>query len=873
MREWQKAGFVRARIDGEVVDLADAVGLEKNRKHDIEVIVDRLELKDRVRARLTDSIETALKLADRLVKIETAPEGRARPESFLFSEKFACIDCGISYPEISPRLFSFNNPFGACGECGGLGNVPSFDPELLLPDQRLSIRAGAVAPWREKDTVYHRQMLRALAKHFGFSLDEPWRKLSARVKQVLLHGSGDEEIRFTYESGGRRHSYRQVFEGVIPQLERAYEEAGEISKEEYEGWMTPRPCAGCSGTRLRREALFIKIGGRTIAEMTGLSVREALDAFSSLKLDPMRMEIARRILKEIVERLGFMMNVGLEYLTLDRPAATLSGGEGQRIRLATQIGSSLVGVLYILDEPSIGLHQRDHRRLLATLEQLRDLGNTVIVVEHDEITILAADHVVDLGPGAGVHGGRVVAEGTPEAIKANPESLTGLYLSRRRVIETPKVRRKGDGRSLVLVGARANNLRDLTVEFPLGIFTCVTGVSGSGKSTLVNDTLYRVLAARLYGAKQRPGEHDRLEGLEHLDKVIDVSQAPIGRTPRSNPATYTGLFADVRQLFAQLPDSRMRGYRAGRYSFNVKGGRCEACTGDGIIRIEMHFLPDIYVTCQTCGGKRYNRETLEIRYKGKSIAEVLDLTVAQALEQMENIPAIRAKLSTLADVGLDYIRLGQSATTLSGGEAQRIKLAKELARRQTGRTLYMLDEPTTGLHFDDIAEAPRRPPPAHGHGELGDRHRAQPRRHQDRRPRHRSRPRGGRPGRPACSPPESPRRLRPAWNPTRAGSSARRSAEEPRLLPRGAGPADTRRSVKRILLAVLLARVAAFRDSRPFGAGDGRRRRCASQPSHVPRPGSNPSTTSPPRHPGSSGALTPTTRPSSACESAIPWGT
>ena len=564
------------------------------------------------------------------------------------------------------------------------------------------MRAGAIAPWRERHSVYHRQMLKALAKHYKFNLDTAWRKLRKSVKSVLLYGSGNEEIRFRYESGGRRHTYTQVFEGVVPELDRIFEEtSGNLAREEYEAWMAPRDCESCGGTRLRKEALFIKVGGRSIAEMTRFSVREAFEAFSSLELDPMRMEIARRILKEIVERLGFMMNVGLEYLTLDRPAGTLSGGEGQRIRLATQIGSSLVGVLYILDEPSIGLHQRDHRRLLATLEQLRDLGNTVIVVEHDETTILAADHVVDLGPGAGIHGGEVVAEGRPDDIKRSEKSLTGLYLSRKRVIEMPKRRRKGDGRTLVLKGARENNLRNLQVKFPLGVFTCVTGVSGSGKSTLVNDTLYRILAQKLYGGRVRAGEYDQLEGVEHLDKVIDVSQSPIGRTPRSNPATYTGLFTDVRQIFARLPESRVRGYQAGRYSFNVKGGRCEACSGDGILRIEMHFLPDIYVTCQTCGGKRYNRETLEIRFKGKNIAEVLALTVAQALEVMTNIPAIRIKLQTLADVGLDYITLGQAATTLSGGEAQRIKLAKELSKRQTGRTLYILDEPTTGLHFDD----------------------------------------------------------------------------------------------------------------------------------------------------------------------------
>ena len=704
MRDWQKAGFVRARIDGELIELAEAVGLEKNRKHDLDVLVDRLAVKEAIRSRLHDSIEQALKLADRIVRIEIVRSNGEVETSRLFSEKFACIECGVSYPDIAPRMFSFNNPHGACPECGGLGSKATFDPELVIPDPRLSLRAGAVAPWREKDSVFHRQALQALAGHARFDLDTPWSKLPKQAREIILHGSGDTELLFSYESAGRKHRYRQVFEGVIPELERQYASAGEIQREELQGWMSARICEACGGARLRPEARFVKIAGRHIAEMTAVSVRQAYETFSALELDPMRMEIARRILKEIVERLGFMMNVGLEYLTLDRGAATLSGGEGQRIRLATQIGSSLVGVLYILDEPSIGLHQRDHRRLLATLEQLRDLGNTVLVVEHDEATILAADHVIDMGPGAGVRGGRIIAEGTPKEIQENPESLTGLYLSGKRSIPVPKKRREGDGRALVVTGARENNLRDITVHFPLGLFTCVTGVSGSGKSTLVNDTLYRVLAQKLYGAKDRPGGHDRIEGIEHLDKVIDVSQAPIGRTPRSNPATYTGLFAPIRDLFAGLPDSRMRGYKAGRYSFNVKGGRCEACTGDGIIRIEMHFLPDIYVTCQECGGRRYNRETLEIRYKGKNIAEMLDLTVAQALEVMENIPTVKEKLQTLTDVGLDYIHLGQSATTLSGGEAQRIKLAKELSKRQTGRTLYILDEPTTGLHFEDVGK-------------------------------------------------------------------------------------------------------------------------------------------------------------------------
>ncbi|OGP84862.1 MAG: excinuclease ABC subunit A [Deltaproteobacteria bacterium RBG_13_65_10] len=703
MRDWQKAGFVRARIDGDLVELADAMGLDKNKKHDLEVVVDRLVIKETIRARLSDSIETALKLAERIVKIEIVKAGGGVEQSHLFGEKFACIDCEISYPEIEPRMFSFNNPFGACPECGGLGSKATFDPELIVPDTRLSLRAGAIDPWRERHSVYHKHALDALAKHYKFSLDTPWKNLPKRVKDVVLLGSGEEELPFTYESAGKKHVYRQVFEGVIPELERAHRSASnDLAKEEYEGWMNANPCAACGGTRLRREARFIKIAGRSISEMTALSVREAYESVSEITLSPMKMEIARRILKEIVERLGFMMNVGLEYLTLDRPAGTLSGGEGQRIRLATQIGSSLVGVLYILDEPSIGLHQRDHRRLLTTLKQLRDLGNTVLIVEHDESTILAADDVIDMGPGAGVHGGRIVAQGTPEEIKNNPESLTGLYLSRRKSIPLPKKRRCGDGRALIVQGARENNLCNLTAKFPLGVFTCVTGVSGSGKSSLVNDTLYRALAQALYRAKERAGAHDRIEGVEHLDKVIDVSQAPIGRTPRSNPATYTGLFTHMRDLFAQLPESRVRGYKAGRYSFNVKGGRCEACAGDGIIRIEMHFLPDIYVTCQTCGGRRYNRETIEIRYKGKNIAEVLDLTVVQAMELMENIPAVKEKLQTLVDVGLDYITLGQSATTLSGGEAQRIKLAKELSKRQAGRTLYILDEPTTGLHFDDI---------------------------------------------------------------------------------------------------------------------------------------------------------------------------
>lgn len=732
----RKDGYIRVRVDGVIRELEEKIELDKNKKHDIEVVVDRLVIREGIAQRTADSLETALKLADGIVLVNVLG-GR----DLLFSEKLACIDCGISYPEMSPRMFSFNSPYGACPDCDGLGIKMELDPDLLVPDKTKSLREGAIAPWEGSSSTYLYQMLEALADHYHFSLDTPFQDLPEQVQRVILYGSGEEEILFTYRNDHRKYSYRAKYEGIIGEMMRRYKEtSSDYSRESIEAYMKTHVCTTCGGNRLKKESLSIKINGMAISDFTRLSIKEALDTLSKLSFTSQQMKIAEPILKEIRNRLGFLMKVGLAYLTLDRPSATLSGGEGQRIRLATQIGSGLVGVLYILDEPSIGLHQRDNQRLLGTLKDLKELGNTVLVVEHDEETIRAADYVIDLGPGAGKQGGYVVACGTPEEIMANPNSLTGRYLKGDLSIPIPKTRRpvrtdhgpwpmesegkvKGErrktrrekqptldresqttnrGQWLTIVGAREHNLKNITVEIPLGVMTCITGVSGSGKSTLITEILYKELAHRFYRTKERGGEHDKILGWEYIDKVIDIDQSPIGRTPRSNPATYTGVFSLIRDLFAQVPESRMRGYKPGRFSFNVKGGRCEACQGDGVIKIEMHFLPDVYVTCEVCKGQRYNRETLEIKYKGKTIADVLDMTVAEALDFLENIPGIRKKLQTLYDVGLDYIHLGQPATTLSGGEAQRIKLAKELSRQDTGRTLYILDEPTTGLHFEDI---------------------------------------------------------------------------------------------------------------------------------------------------------------------------
>ena len=694
----RKEGFARVIIDGNQLDLAEEITLDKNKKHDIDIIVDRLIIKEGIQRRLADSLETALSHAEGIVKVAIV-DG----ETMLFSEALACIDCGISYPEMTPRMFSFNNPYGACPDCTGLGTRMYFDADLVVPNPDLSLREGAIVPWEKRLSGWFHLTLEALAKAYEFDIRTPFKKLPEKARQIILYGSGKDKVEFWWEEdGGRRHTYQKEFEGVLNNLERRFRETdSEQVREELEKYMNVMPCPTCNGARLKKEALFIRVGESNIQQVTALSIKDALAFFSNLELTEKEEGIARRILKEIRERLNFLVNVGLDYLSLDRSSGTLSGGEGQRIRLATQIGSSLVGVLYILDEPSIGLHQRDNARLLQTLKHLRDIGNTVLVVEHDEETILEADHVIDMGPGAGVHGGEVVAQGTPAEIMADPASLTGKYLSGELCIGVPEKRRKAK-KFLKVIGASENNLKDVEVKIPLGIMTCVTGVSGSGKSTLIIDTLYRVLGQRLYRSRERAGAVRDVTGLEALDKVINIDQSPIGRTPRSNPATYTGLFTDVRDLFAQLPESKMRGYKPGRYSFNVKGGRCEACSGDGIIKIEMHFLPDVFVTCEVCKGARYNRETLEVRYKSKSIADVLDMTVSQAAQFMEHIPRIKNKLTTLEEVGLGYIKLGQSATTLSGGEAQRVKLAKELSKRATGRTIYILDEPTTGLHFADI---------------------------------------------------------------------------------------------------------------------------------------------------------------------------
>jgi len=670
------------------------------------VVVDRIVVREGLETRLADSFRTALDLADGIAILETAPrDGEGEPERLTFSEKFACPVSGFTIPEIEPRLFSFNAPFGACPSCDGLGVELFFDERLIVPDVTLKIADGALAPWRKGKSPYFLQTIEAIAKHYGFNQNARWKDLDPKVQEVFLRGSGKEEIKFRYDEGGRVYQVERPFEGVIPNMERRYRETdSNWIREEFEQYQNNRPCGTCGGHRLRAEALAVKIGGLHVGEVVQMSIREALAWIEAVPdhLTNQKNEIARAIVKEIRERLGFLNNVGLEYLTLSRNAGTLSGGESQRIRLASQIGSGLTGVLYVLDEPSIGLHQRDNDRLLTTLKNLRDQGNTVIVVEHDEEAIREADYVFDIGPGAGVHGGQVVAHGTPAQIMANEGSLTGDYLAGRREISVPATRRKGNGKKLTVKKATGNNLQDVTVDFPLGKFICVTGVSGGGKSTLTIETLYKNAAQKLNGARTAPAPCETIKGFEHLDKVIDIDQRPIGRTPRSNPATYTGAFTPIRDWFAGLPESKARGYKPGRFSFNVKGGRCEACQGDGLIKIEMHFLPDVYVTCETCKGARYNRETLEIRFKGKSIADVLDMTVEDAQEFFKAVPSIREKMDALVRVGLGYIKVGQQATTLSGGEAQRVKLSKELAKRSTGRTLYILDEPTTGLHFEDV---------------------------------------------------------------------------------------------------------------------------------------------------------------------------
>jgi excinuclease ABC subunit A len=693
-----REGYVRVKVDGELIDLSEDIPLDKKRKHTIQVVVDRLELKKGIEKRLTDSMETAVRLGQGTAMVE-----ELGGQVLLFSEKFACPEHGVSLGEISPRLFSFNNPVGACETCGGLGVKIRFDPDLVVPNYDLSLKEGAIAPWEHRNSVFFHQMIEALAKHYGFDTRMPFRRLTKQIQEMLLYGSGGEEIDFYYERDGRNHFFRKTYEGVIPNLERKYREnEGEDSVDEIGRYMSTVPCVSCGGARLKKEARHVLVGNMPIHELTALSIRETSIFMENLQLDTRRNEIGRRIIKEIRDRLGFLEKVGLDYLTLGRSAATLSGGESQRIRLATQVGSSLVGVLYILDEPSIGLHQRDNQRLLSTLTELRDQGNSVLVVEHDPETILSADHIIDMGPGAGRLGGEIVFSGPPKDILTSDKSLTGRYLAGKEFISIPGKRRVPGKKKLVIRGARANNLKHIDVKIPLGLFTCVTGVSGSGKSTLVMDILYRSLSQRLYGSRIRAGEMDGVEGMSFIDKVIDIDQNPIGRTPRSNPATYTGVFTFIRDLFAALPESRMRGYKPGRYSFNVKGGRCEACHGDGINKIEMHFLPDVYVKCDVCQGRRYNRETLDIKYKGKNISEVLDMTVNQAAEFMENISSIYNKLRTIQEVGLGYIKLGQPATTLSGGEAQRIKLSRELSKRSTGKTLYILDEPTTGLHFADV---------------------------------------------------------------------------------------------------------------------------------------------------------------------------
>ncbi|MDC0491222.1 UvrABC system protein A [Rhodobacteraceae bacterium SB2] len=702
--ELRKQGFQRVKVDGAFYELDDPPTLDKKFRHDIDVVVDRIVVRAGIETRLADSFRTALDLADGIAILETAPD-EGDPERVTFSENFACPVSGFTISEIEPRLFSFNAPFGACPECDGLGQERFFDERLVVPDETLKVRDGAIAPWRKGKSPYFTQTIEAISKHYGVSMNVSWKDLPAAVKKVFLHGSGDQEIKFRYDDGGRVYQVTRGFEGVIPNMQRRYRETDSSwVREEFENYQNNQPCGSCNGFRLRPEALAVKIANLHVGELVQMSIRDALSWCEGVPehLSDQKNQIAAAILKEIRERLGFLNNVGLEYLTLSRNAGTLSGGESQRIRLASQIGSGLTGVLYVLDEPSIGLHQRDNDRLLTTLKNLRDQGNTVIVVEHDEEAIREADYVFDIGPGAGVHGGHVVSRGTPAEVAADPNSLTGQYLQGIKEIAVPAVRRSGNGKMLTVVKATGNNLKSVTADFPLGKLICVTGVSGGGKSTLTIETLFKTASMRLNGAKQTPAPCETIKGLEFLDKVIDIDQRPIGRTPRSNPATYTGAFTPIRDWFAGLPEAKTRGYKLGRFSFNVKGGRCEACQGDGVIKIEMHFLPDVYVTCETCNGARYNRETLEVKFKGKSIADVLDMTVEDAQAFFQAVPSIREKMDALVRVGLGYIKVGQQATTLSGGEAQRVKLSKELAKRSTGRTLYILDEPTTGLHFEDV---------------------------------------------------------------------------------------------------------------------------------------------------------------------------
>ncbi len=698
IRRLRRDGFTRVKVDGKIRMLDEDIQLNKNKKHTISVIVDRLVINKSMKRRLTDSMELTLNMAEGQALLDVVNSGET-----LFSQKAACMQCGISIPELTPQMFSFNNPHGACEECGGLATKRYFDPDMIIPDPDLSLREGAIAPWANRHSVYFQQMLDSLCQHYKIDIYTPFKDLSKKVQKIFLHGSEEEEIDFYYERDNRRYSYKRPFEGIIPNLERRYHETDSYQvRYEIENYITMRPCPACHGARLKPISLAVKVGGKSIHEITSFSIERSHDFFKDLHIDKREKDVAKRIMKELKERLGFLRSVGLDYLSIDRPSATLSGGEDQRIRLATQISSGLAGVLYVLDEPSIGLHQRDNLLLLKNLQHLKRLGNTVLVVEHDAETILSSDYVIDMGPGAGLKGGKVVFDGTPEKLMKTKGSLTGQYLSGKLTIPVPNERRRNNGKSLIIEGARQNNLKDILVEIPLGTLTCVTGVSGSGKSSLINETLFPALSQKLYRSKTKLGKVKSIKGIHQIDKVINIDQSPIGRTPRSNPATYTGVFTFIRELFSLLPDSKIRGYKPGRFSFNVRGGRCEACSGDGIIKIEMHFLPDVYVTCEACHGLRFNRDTLEVKYKGNHIADVLGMTVNQAFTFFENVPNIKKKLKTLLDVGLGYIQLGQSATTLSGGEAQRVKLSRELSKRDTGRTLYLLDEPTTGLHFDDI---------------------------------------------------------------------------------------------------------------------------------------------------------------------------